>query len=110
MGNRVCIRGWQAMRMKWLFVSILIVYMIGMAFAILVVNMKLDTVVDTVAVNELVKTMESQWDDIEHGDYSTIKQQFVVLDLNGNVRYQSAQDLSTTLNDAIKSRDTITDL
>jgi signal transduction histidine kinase len=76
----------------------------------LVMDMKLYPEVDTVAVNELVKLVESNWGNIKQGDYSAIQQQFVVLDNDGKVLYQSTSGLSTTLNEAMKHRDIIADL
>ncbi len=98
------------MRVRWFLITILLIFFTGMILSTHLVNKKMITEVDIVAVNELVKTVESSWGSLEQGDYSAIKQQFVVLDFHGNVRYQSAAGLSLTMNDAIKNRDTITDL
>jgi signal transduction histidine kinase len=98
------------MRTKWLFLIIIAVFITGVVLAILVIETKVDTHVDIVAVNKVLKTIESHWGHIEQGDYSTIEQQFSVLDNSGNVLYQTAEGLSTTINDAIRNRNTIIDV
>lgn len=98
------------MRIKWMFLLILIVFIAGVSFSVLVLVTKENTDVDIVAVNEVLKTVESHWGHIEQGDYSVLKQQFTVLDNSGNVLYQTAGAPSATINDAIKNRDTISDV
>ncbi|WP_213652812.1 HAMP domain-containing sensor histidine kinase [Paenibacillus sp. J23TS9] len=98
------------MRMKWMFLTILIVFMTGMILSLLVINTKVNTDVDVVAVNEVVKITESRWGNMKPEDYHATQLQFVVLDNNGTILYQTAEGLSTTLNDAMKNRDTVTDI
>ncbi len=68
----------------------------------LVLETEVDTDMDVVAVNEIVKQAESHWEHIEQGDYSRIKLQFTVLDPNGKLLYRTLDGPSTDLNDAIK--------
>ncbi|GIP30202.1 hypothetical protein J23TS9_53320 [Paenibacillus sp. J23TS9] len=96
--------------MKWMFLTILIVFMTGMILSLLVINTKVNTDVDVVAVNEVVKITESRWGNMKPEDYHATQLQFVVLDNNGTILYQTAEGLSTTLNDAMKNRDTVTDI
>ncbi|MGM1048881.1 MAG: HAMP domain-containing sensor histidine kinase [Bacillota bacterium] len=98
------------MRVKWIFLLILIVFIAGVSFSVLVLVTKENTDVNIVAVNKVLKTVESHWGHIGQGDYSALEEQFAVLDNSGNVLYQTAGGLSTTINDAIKNRDTITDI
>ena len=98
------------MRAKWLFVIIIAMFITGVVLAMLVMETTVDSKVDIVAVNKVLKTIESHWGHIEQGDYSNINQQFAVLDDNGVVLYQTAEELSTTINDAIRNRDTIIDV
>jgi hypothetical protein len=98
------------MRYRWIYMMILVTVITLLSLSKLVMDMKLYPEVDTVAVNELVKLVESNWGNIEQGDYSAIQQQFVVLDNDGKVLYQSTSGLSTTLNEAMKHRDIIADL
>lgn len=98
------------MRTKWLILTILFVYIAGGASSWLVIETKVDTDVDMVAMNEVLKKLESYWGNIEQGDYSTIKQPFTVIDNRGRLLYQTFGGPSPTLNEAIKNRDTITDV
>lgn len=98
------------MRAKWLFLTIAAIFAAGVVLSALILNTKEHKGVDLVAINEVVKTIESQWGHIEQGDYSAIKQPFTVIDNSGNVLYQTAEGLSTTINDAIRDRNAIVDV
>ncbi|MEC0090491.1 HAMP domain-containing sensor histidine kinase [Paenibacillus macquariensis] len=98
------------MRAKWLFLIIIAMFIAGIVLAMLVIETKVDNHVDIIAANKMLKTIESHWGHIEQRDYSTINQQFAVLDNSGIVLYQTAEELSTTINDAIRNRDTIIDV
>ncbi|MDR0269329.1 HAMP domain-containing sensor histidine kinase [Paenibacillus sp.] len=98
------------MRVKWMFLLIFIVFIAGVYFSVLVLVTKENTDVDIVAVNEVLHTVEGHWGHIEQGDYRLLNQQFTVLDNSGSMLYQTAGAPSTTINDAIKNRDTILDV
>jgi signal transduction histidine kinase len=98
------------MRGKWIFLTILIVFITGVVYSSLVIETDVSTDVDIVEVNEVLKTIESHWGHIEQGDYSAIKQPYAVLDNSEIVLYQTLGGPSLTLNDTIKNRDTITDV
>ena len=96
---------------KWLFLTILAVFIAGVVLSVLVIETKVDTDVDIVAMNEIVKTVESHWGHIEQGDYSAIKLQFTIIDNSGQCALPNVgQYTSTTINDAIKNRSTIIDV
>ncbi|OAB27050.1 two-component sensor histidine kinase [Paenibacillus macquariensis subsp. defensor] len=97
------------MRAKWLFLIIIAMFIAGVVLAMLVIETKVDNHVDIVAANKMLKTIESHWGHIEQGDYP-INQQFAVLDNSGIVLYQTSEELSTTINDAIRNRDTVIDV
>jgi signal transduction histidine kinase len=98
------------MRAKWIFLTILVLFFAGAILSFLVIKTEVSTDVDIVEVNGVLKTIESQWGHIELGDYSSIKQPFAVLDTSEIVLYQTSGEPTLTLNDAIKNRDTITDV
>jgi signal transduction histidine kinase len=98
------------MRGKWLFLTILIVFIAGVVLSFLVIKTEVSTDVDIVEVNGVIKTIESHWGHLEQGDYSAIKQKFAVLDKSDIVLYQTLDGPSLTINDAIKNRNTITDV
>ncbi|MEC0370678.1 HAMP domain-containing sensor histidine kinase [Paenibacillus chibensis] len=98
------------MRMKWVVLTVLFICMAGMFLSLRAIGLKVNTNVDLAAVNEVVKITESHWGRLEQENYNGNPLQFVVLDHQGVVRYQSAEGLPTTLNDALKNRDTVTDV
>ncbi|MGF7049653.1 signal transduction histidine kinase [Paenibacillus sp. DS2015] len=98
------------MKAKWLLLTISAVLIAGVILSILVIETKLETDVDIVAVNKVLKTIESQWGHLEQGDYSALKQQFYVIDNSENLLYQTASVTPTTINDAIRNRNTIVDV
>ena len=64
---------------------------------------------DTVAVNEILKTVEADW---KQPDRETVlmSYDYVVLDKSGAVLWKSAEGLSESVNAAIAHRDTILDV
>lgn len=98
------------MRSKWVLITIPIVFTIGILFSVSIISTKQVAEIDIVAMNEVLKTVESEWGHIETADFSNISQPFTVLDNSGNVLYQSQQGLTNTINDAIKNRDIIVDV
>ena len=59
------------MKVKGLVITILTVFITGIILSVLVIGTKVDTDMDIVAVNEIVKKVESHWEHIEQGDYSS---------------------------------------
>lgn len=98
------------MRTRGFLVTMLVVFVAGLVLSVRIIESEVSMDVDVVMANQVLKTVESSWERLEQGDYSGITQQFVVLDQSGNVRYQSADGLATTLYDAIKNRDSILDV
>lgn len=64
---------------------------------------------DTVAVNEAVKMVQRDWYDMEHHS-SRPGLDYVVLDSDESVLYQTKQGLSASINEAISHKDTILDI
>lgn len=98
------------MRIKRMLLTLLVVWILGFTFALRVIETDVDPRFDTVMANRLLKTVESRWNEIEAGDYSGIRQQFVVLDSLGNVRYRTTDGLPETVNDAVRNRDAVLDV
>lgn len=64
---------------------------------------------DTVAVNEVVQTVQNDWDSLgEHSNCTSLE--YVVTDLNGEVLYRTKENLSESMNAAISHKDTILDI
>ncbi|NGP58452.1 HAMP domain-containing protein [Paenibacillus thiaminolyticus] len=98
------------MRTRGFLVTMLVVLAAGLVLSMRVIGPEVSMDVDVVMANQALKTVESNWDRLEQGDYSGITQPFVVLDQSGNVRYQSADGRPITLYDAIKKRASILDV
>lgn len=98
------------MRTRGFLVTMLVVFVAGLVLSVRIIESEVSMDVDVVMANQVLKTVESNWERLEQGDYRGITQQFVVLDQSGNVRYQSADGLATALYDAIKNRDSILDV
>ena len=68
---------------------------------------------DTVAVNEIARTVEAHWGDLEElifQENCPFAYDFAVLDREGNLLWKSAEGLSESINAAISHRDTILDV
>lgn len=63
---------------------------------------------DAVAVNELVHSVQEDWD--EPHAKTSLALDYVVLDKGGNVRFRTKHDLSENIHDAIVHRDTILEI
>ncbi len=64
---------------------------------------------DTVAVNEILWEVKHDWNSLNIHE-NNANQQYSVIDNQGNVLYQSAEGISTSINEAIKHQDTILDI
>lgn len=68
-----------------------------------------ENVQDRVAVNEIVKTVQQDWDLLEkHRNLTALN--YVVTDREGRVLYKTREGLSETINAAIRHKDTILDV
>lgn len=69
----------------------------------------MDGTQDVVMVNEAVQSAQSDWEDIENHK-NTTSLDYVVLDKDGDLRFQTKGGLSKSINEAVRNRDTILDL
>ncbi len=68
-----------------------------------------DNLQDTVAVNEVLQTVESDWNFLEnHHNHTAFD--YVVLDDNGSILYKTKPGLSESINTAVRHKDTILDI
>lgn len=68
-----------------------------------------EEVQDTVLVNEVVQSIQADWNTME-GHENQTGLDYVVLDLNGTVLFKTGTGLSESINMAISHRDTIIDI
>lgn len=64
---------------------------------------------DSVAVNEVVQTVQNNWNSLE--DYNNLTDlDYVVIDLDGTVLYKTKNGLSESINEAVGHKDTMLNL
>lgn len=100
------------MRIKLIIVMILIIFTTGILSSIIIINNKNISEVDLVAINEVVKTVENNWGQInkETINNSDFKQPLAIIDDLENVIYQTPDYHFNNIYDAINNRDTIIDV
>ncbi|MEH7385567.1 HAMP domain-containing sensor histidine kinase [Bacillus sp. JJ1521] len=100
------------MRIKLLLVTILVIFSAGIFLTVLVIKNKSISEVDLVAINDMVKTTEKNWGQVNEDIYRNrdIKQPFTIIDHLGNVIYQTPDTQFIDLYDSIKNRDIFIDL
>lgn len=89
--------------------GLLIFFFIEIAILMMFAIQKTENLQDTVAVNEAVQTVQSDWADLDnHINHTCLD--YVVLDLNGIVLYRTQTGLSESVNTAVSHKDTILDI
>lgn len=97
------------MRGRAFFVSLLLVFAMELAVLILLVDHGPERLQDTVAVNEIVQTVQRNWDSL--GDHANDTGfDYVVLGADGTVLYRTRSGLSESIHAAIAHRDTMLDV
>ena len=91
---------------------ILVIFTLGITFSIIIINNKGISEVNVVAINEVVKTVEKNWGQINKETMNNIdfKQSLAIIDDLENVIYQTPGNHFNTLYETIKNRDTIIDV
>lgn len=69
-----------------------------------------DVKLDTVAVNEIVKISEENWNKLSEDKFQQSNLDFIIMDKYEKNLYSSKKGLSQNMNDAIKNRDTIVNI
>lgn len=100
------------MKVRLVIVTILVVFSAGLVFSIVVIKNKHISEVDLVAINDVVKTVEKNWGQINEETFynSDSKQPFSIIDHSGKVIYQTQDNHFINLYDSMKNRDTMIDL
>jgi len=100
------------MRIKFLIVLFLVIFVTGITFPIIMINNKNISEVNLVAINEVVKTVEKNWGQVnkETLNNTGFNQPLIVIDNLENVIYQTTGTQFTNIYDAIKNRDSIIDV
>ncbi len=89
--------------------GLLIIFLIEIAILVLFALPKAENPQDTVVVNEVVQTVQNDWDSLEdHINRTSLD--YVVLGSDGAVLYRTKSGLSESVNAAISHKDTILDI
>lgn len=103
------------MKKRSFLIVLLILFIIEIIAVILFAARDIDNRQDAVLVNEVVRSVEADWDVLTEGGGSLDSENqtalsYVVLDNSGTVLYRSRPGLSDSVNKAVIHRDTILDL
>lgn len=97
------------MKSHTFFSAVIVLFLIELTVFILYILPKTENEQDTVAVNEVVQTVQDNWKHLDSLTNPTTLD-YVVIDLEGTVLYKTKSGLSENLNMAIRHKDTILDV
>ena len=97
------------MKKKILITSLLLAFAVEILALIFFVKQDTEDGLDAVLVNEVLQSIQTNWDAVENYEDQT-GLEFVVLDLDGAVLYKTGEGLSESINMAVSHRDTIVDV
>lgn len=97
------------MKNRLFFGGMTVLLLVELAVLLLFALPKEESLQDTVAVNEIVQAVQSDWDSFEkHANRTSLD--YVALDSGGAVLYRTKPGLSESVNAAIGHKDTILDI
>ena len=97
------------MKKRTFITSLILIFALQISILIIYSMQNTSTAQDVVAVNEAVHSIQQDWNSIEdHKNLTNLD--YVVLDTDDNIRFQTKPDLSQTIHTAIVHRDTILNL
>lgn len=97
------------MRYKAFLIGLILMFALEFFALILFTSINGDGIQDTVEINEAVKSVQADFDNIEL-HRSTVKLDYTVLDGEKNILFRTRSGLSESINEAIGNRDTILDI
>lgn len=97
------------MRSRIFLSGMLITFIAELVVLILFANSKAEHLQDTVAINEIIQTIQSDWNSFETHINNT-NLDYVVLASDEKVLYRTTSGLSESINAAIRHKDTILDI
>lgn len=97
------------MKNRIFFGGFLVVFLIELVILVLAAFPKVEKLQDTIAVNEVVKTVQNNWGNFkEHINGTSLE--YVVIDVDETVLYRTKTELSESINAGISHKDTILDV
>ncbi|MEZ3433288.1 MAG: HAMP domain-containing histidine kinase [Lachnospiraceae bacterium] len=97
------------MKKRTFLISLLLIFLAESAALILFAGQDMDSAQNAVMVNEAVQSVQTDWNRMEKHKNRT-QLDYVVLDMDGAVRFRSKPNLSESINEAVIHRDTILDI
>lgn len=97
------------MKKRFFITSLIILFAIQIISLVVLSFQHIDTMQDTVSVNEAVHSVQNDWDTIKYHKNLT-DLDYVVIDQESHVCYRTKQGLSESIHAAVAHRDTILDL
>lgn len=97
------------MKIRTYFIILMLTFAAGAAALVLFTSKDNGNLQDPVAVNEVLHSIQADWDTIERHKNKT-DLDYVVTDKNGSVLFKTRENLSESLNEAVIHRDTILDI
>lgn len=97
------------MRYKAFLIGLILIFASEIFTLILFINENEDGIQDTVEINEAVKSVQADFDNMEL-HRSSVGLDYTVLDGEGKILFRTKSGLSESINEAISHRDTILDI
>lgn len=97
------------MKQRTFLISLILIFAVEIAALIAFAARDTDNMQDAVAVNEVVQSVQDDWDIIKNHKNRT-GLDYVVLDTDGQVLFKTKSGLSENINTAVLHRDTILDI
>ncbi len=100
----------------WRITTILALLMsLSLILMLVITDNVSSTQLDSVAVNDIVKNCEANWDSLLKGDISGLRifdrnLDYSVVNNDFKLLYSTRRDISASINDAVKHRDTVVDI
>lgn len=98
------------MTKKLLLALLLTIFAASVVLVFLILNLKVETTTDRVAINTIVKLTEQNWNKLDSNLYKDSPYDFAIIDISGATKYQTQNAISVTVNEAINNRDTLVDV
>lgn len=95
---------------KLLVALLLTVVTAGIVLILLIQNLKTETSTDRAAINTIVKLTEQNWEMLKADLYTDSPYEFAIIDTSSQLKFQTKNATSLTMNEAINNRDTLIDV
>lgn len=98
------------MAKKLLVALLLTVFAASIVQILLILNLKAEPSTDRAAINAIVKLTEQNWGTLNADLYTDSPNDFAIIDISNQLKYQTRNANSLTINEAINNRDTLIDV